>query len=117
MTSGPTCYRETCEIPYGVAKCVCDAGWFLYDFRKHDCNGNGYDDEFCVNKATVITRENCINNGGHDFNSYCLCDANNQEQWCGGLPVIKELEARRMKSNVKTPGLFILFPTICFMLK
>merc|ERR1719421_1029141 len=52
----PTCYRGTCQVTQGVAKCVCEAGWYLSDCRRHNCNGNGHSE--IVNGQAVC---NCKN--------------------------------------------------------
>ena len=94
----PTCYRGTCQVTNGVAKCVCEAGWYLSDCRKHNCNGNGYSE--IVNQKAVC---NCHNGWGGDFceiriavlditggecqkgwlhNGRCHCFTGYQGTWC-----------------------------------
>ena len=198
MPTCPTCYRGSCEITHDVAKCVCEARWYLSDCRKHNCNGNGYSE--IINGQAVcnchngwhgdlcqleneIAGEKCVN--GRFDNGRCYCHENYQGIWCdqqiprkpcsrdcgngscymGSVtdedycacnpgfsgPNCKTLvcddrclgkscriinnyaycyteiskpgfheefmEARRMKSNAKTPSLFFLFQVIFVLLK
>ena len=95
MTTCPTCYRGTCQVTHGVAKCVCEAGWYLSDCRRHNCNGNGHSE--IVNGQAVcnckngwhgdlcqlqyeMAGEKCIN--GHFDNGRCFCHENYQGAWC-----------------------------------
>ena len=177
VTTCPTCYRGTCQVNHGDAKCVCEAGWFLSDCRKHNCNGNGYsevvngqavckchngwygsnchtdveadsilqvesetqveahvevetDDQVKIgeiqdrpipvcnpgfsgpNCNTVVCTDRCWGYSCRIINNYAYCYTNIQK------PVVEEkfLQARRMKSNAKTPVLSILFPAIFVIL-
>ena len=95
----PTCYRGTCQVTNGVAKCVCEAGWYLSDCRRHNCNGNGHSEivngqavcnckngwfgDLCQTEVTQAIggiTHHCIN--GKMYNGQCYCHANWQGQWC-----------------------------------
>jgi len=83
----PTCYRGTCQVTNGVAKCVCEAGWSLSDCRSHNCNGHGYSEivngqatcnchqdwtgDVCQTYVKVGDITECKN--GHPYNGICHC--------------------------------------------
>ena len=89
MVTCPRCFRGTCQVTHDVAKCVCEAGWFLSDCRKHNCNGNGYSE--IVNEQAVCNchkgwygdfcQLNKCKNGQY-YNGHCYCHANYYGKWC-----------------------------------